>query len=153
MVIVEAGINIGKKNLVDIKYHSSSDKSLDPNLRAKFLAGLKDFITEIFDDEIDVISLKDFEIICHYTMIQLLDKIDSKPQPLLSFSIIESGTNRKLVKNRLEQILSQFLRIYSLRDISLKDPKYFKAFVPQMDEILGDLRLKIEDRIKSVFRK
>ncbi|MFX1365595.1 MAG: hypothetical protein ACFFCE_06490 [Promethearchaeota archaeon] len=153
MVVVEVGVNLGEKNLVDIKYHLSSDKILDPNVRARFLAGLKDFITEVFDDEINVISLKDFEIICHYAMIQFLDKPDSKPQPLLLFAISERGTNRKLVKSRLEELLSQFLRMYSLKDIFFKDPKYFKAFVPHMNDILGDLRLNIEDRIKSIFRK
>ncbi len=152
MVVVEVGINIGMKNLINIRYYSSSDRILNPNIRAKFLAGLKDYITDIFDDEINVISLQNFEIICHYKMVQIPSVPESKSRPLLSFAIIERNTNRQLVQNHLEKMITQFLKKYSLDDIFSKNPKYFKAFIPQIDENLGDLRLKIGDRIKSIFR-
>lgn len=152
MAVLEVGINIGMKNLVDIKYYSSSDKIINPNIRARFLTGLKDFITEIFDDKIDVISLKSFEIICYYKTVQIPSKVDNKPQPLLSFAIIERGTNHKFVKRRLKEMISQFLNDYALNVIFSKEPKYFKKFIPKIDEILGDLRLKIGDRIRTIFR-
>ncbi len=152
MAVLEVGINLGMKNLVDIKYYSSSDRILNPNIRAKFLTGLKDFITDIFDDSIDVISLKDFEIICYYKTIQVPSKIDNNPQYLLSFAIIERGTNHRFVKRHLKEIISQFLNDFALNSIFSKKPKYFKKFIPQIDEILGDLRLKIEDRIRTIFR-
>ena len=152
MAVLEVGINLGMKNLVDIKYYSSSDKILNPNIRDRFLTGLKDFITEIFDDKIDVISLTGFEIICYYKTVQIPSKIDNKPQPLLSFAIIERGTNHTFVKRHLKEIISQFLNNYALNNIFSKGSKYFKKFIPQIDEILGDLRLKIEDRIRTIFR-
>lgn len=152
MAVLEVGINIGMKNLVDIKYYSSSDKIINPNIRARFLTGLKDFITEIFDDKIDVISLKDFMIICYYKTVQIQSNIDNKPQPLLSFAIIERGTNHRFVKRHLKEMISQFLIDYTLNDIFSKEPKYFKKFIPKIDEILGDLRLKIGDRIRTIFR-
>ncbi len=152
MAVLEVGINLGMKNLVDIKFYSSSDKILNPDIRAKFLAGLKDFITEIYDDKINVISLRAFEIICYYKMLQIPSKVDNKPQPLLSFAIIERDTNHSFVKRHLKQIFSQFLNDYALKDIFSKEPKYFKKFIPQIDEILGDLRFKIGDRIRTIFR-
>lgn len=152
MTVLEVGINLGTKNLIDIKYYSSSDKILNPDIRARFLAGLKAFITEIFDDKINVISLRDFEIICYYKMVHLPDKVDNKPQPLLSFAIIERGTNHSFVKRHLKEITSQFLNDYDLEDIFSKKPKYFKKFIPRIDDILGDLRLKIDDRIRTIFR-
>jgi len=152
MTVLEVGINLGMKNLVDIKYYSSSDKILNPNIRARYLTGLKDFITEVFDDKINVISLTDFEIICYYKTVQISSKVDNKPQPLLSFAIIERGTNHSFVKQHLKEIISQFLNDYALKDIFSKKPKYFKKFIPRIDEILGDLRLKIEDRIRTIFK-
>jgi len=140
------------KNLVEIKYYSSSDNVIDPNIRAKFLTGLRSFITEVYGDKINVISLSNFEIVCYYKMVQLPSKLADKPQPLLSFAIIEKGTEHGFVKQHLKEIISNFLNQYALNDIFSKEPKYFMEFEPQIDEILGDLRLKIDDRIRSIFR-
>jgi hypothetical protein len=151
MAVLEVGINLGMKNLVEIKYYSSSDKVLDPNIRAKFLSGLKSYLTEVFGDKINVISLSNFEIICYYKMVQFPSKEDKNTQPLLSFAIIEKGTDHRLVKQHLKEVTSQFLLRYPLNDIFKKQSKYFKEFEHHIDEILGDLRLKLEDRIKSIF--
>ncbi|MFX1601801.1 MAG: hypothetical protein ACFFB6_14495 [Promethearchaeota archaeon] len=151
MAILEVGINLGMKSLVEIKYYSSSDNVLDPNIRAKFLSGLKSYLTEVFGDKINVISLSNFEIVCYYKMVQLPSKEDTNIQPLLSFAIIEKGTDHKFVNQHLKEITSQFLKRYPLNDIFKKRPKYFKEFEPRIDEILGDLRFKIEDRIRSIF--
>ena len=152
MAVLEVGINLGMKNLVEIKYYSSSDNILDPNIRAKFLSGLKSCFTEVFGDKINVISLSNFEIVCYFKMIELPSKEDNNTQPLLSFAIIEKGTNHNFVKQHLKEIISQFLNRFPVNDIFSKNPKYFEGFESRIDEILGDLRLKIEDRIKSVFR-
>jgi len=152
MAVLEVGINLGMKNLVENKYYSSSDNILDPNIRAKFLSGLKSCFTEVFGDKINVISLSNFEIVCYFKMIELPSKEDNDTQPLLSFAIIEKGTNHNFVKQHLKEIISQFLNRFPVNDIFSKEAKYFEGFESRIDEILGDLRLKIEDRIRSVFR-
>ena len=152
MAVLEIGINLGMKRLVEIKYYSSSDNILNPNIRAMFLNGVEDFISEVFGDEINVISYSSFEIILYQEMVQKSNKEINNPQPLLIFSIIEKGTNHKFVKQHLEKIISRFLRNYALSDIFTKTPKFFKKFEPQIDEILGDLRFNVEDRIRTVFR-
>lgn len=151
MAVLEIGINIGMKNLVEIKYYSSSDNVLDPNIRAKFLTGLKSYITEVYGDKINVISFSGFEIVCYFKMIQLPSKEANNTQPLLSYAIIEKDTDPNFVKQHLKEIISYFLDRYPLNDIFSKEPKYFKKSEPRIDEILGDLRFKVEDRIKSVF--
>jgi hypothetical protein len=70
MAVLEVGINLGMKNLVENKYYSSSDNVLDPDIRAKFLSGLKSCFTEVFGDKINVISLSNFEIVCYYKMVR-----------------------------------------------------------------------------------
>ncbi|MFX1380570.1 MAG: hypothetical protein ACFFA4_16890 [Promethearchaeota archaeon] len=151
MAVLEVGINVGMKNLMDIKYYSSSDNILDPNIRAKFLSGLKSCFTEVFGDKINVIALSNFEIVCYFKTIELPGKMDSDAQPLLSFAIIEKGTNHNFVKQHLKEIISNFLNRYPINDIFSKKPKYFKDFVSKIDEILADLRFRVGDRIKSVF--
>ena len=151
MAVLEVGINIGMKNLLDIKYYSSSDNILDPNIRAKFLTGLKSYITEVYGDKINMISFSGFEIVCHFNMIQSPDEEDKKPEPLLSYAIIEKDTDPTFVKQHLKEIISYFLERYPPNDIYSKDAKYFKKSESRVNEILGDLRFKVEDRIKSVF--
>ncbi|MFX1312622.1 MAG: hypothetical protein ACFFHD_08430 [Promethearchaeota archaeon] len=152
MAVLEVGINIGMKNLVDIKYYSSSDKILNPDIRAKFLTGLENFITDIFGDELNVISLSSFEIVCCYQMVQSPNKTANTTKPLLSYAIIEKSTDHNFVKKHLQEIISHFLNRYSLDNLFSKKPRYFKDFIQQIDEILGDLRLTKEDRIRSIFK-
>lgn len=151
MAILECGINIGMKNLIEVKYYSSSDNLLDPNLRAGFLTALESFTSEVFGDDINVISLARFKLVCYCELVKLPGKEDENTQPLLSFAIIEKGTEVQVVKEQLNDIISHFLNRYSLNDIFSKKPKYFKNFEARINEILGDLKLKTEDRFRSIF--
>jgi hypothetical protein len=151
MAILEVGINIGMKNLVEIKYYSSSDNVLDPNLRAGFLTALESFTSEVFGDDINVISLASFKLVCYCEMIQIPGNEEENKQPLLSFAIIEKGTEVPVVKEQLNEIITYFLNRYSLNDIFSKKPKYFNDFESRINEILGDLKLKTEDRFRSIF--
>ena len=153
MAVLEVGINLSLKKLVEIKYYSSSDKVLNPKIRAQFLTGLENYISEVFDDKINVISFSDFQIVCYYKIIQSKSKVEPNPtQPLLSFAIVEKDTDPNLVKQHLKKIISSFLEIYDLDEIFSKDSKCFEQFKPKIDKILGELKLKIEDRIGSIFR-
>ena len=152
MAVLEIGINIGLKKLLEIKYYSSADNVLDPNIRARFLSGIEDFINEVFGDKINVISLSSFEIICYFKMVQNSKKKIDVIQPLLIFAIIEKGTDHDFVYQHLKEIYSLFLNNYEIDDIFTKGSKFFKKFKPKIDEILGDLRLKLDDRIRTVFR-
>ena len=89
MAVLEIGINLGLKKLLEIKYYSSADNILDPSIRNRFLSGLEDYINEVFGDEIYVISLSNFEIICYYEMVQTSKDKEEILQPLLVFAIIE----------------------------------------------------------------
>ena len=151
MAILEVGINFGMKNLVEIKYYSSSDNVLDPNLRAGFLQALEAFTSEVFGDDISIISLASFKLVCSCEMITLPGNELENKQPLISFAIIEKGTEPTIVKEYLNEILSHFLNRFSLNDIFSKKPKYFKKFENRINEILGDLKLKTEDRFRSIF--
>ena len=153
MAVLEIGINLGLKKLLEIKYYSSADNVLDPDIRTRFLNGLENFINEVFGDDINVISLSSFEIICYNKMVQNPKSKVEILQPLLIFAIIEKGTDQNFVHQHLKRICSLFLKNYDLDDMLTKESRFFKKFKPQIDETLGDLRLKLEDRIRSVFRE
>jgi hypothetical protein len=150
MAVLEVGINLGLKNLVEIKYYPS-DNAISSKIRAKFLEGLEDFLSEVYADKLNVISFSNFRIVCYHKIVQLSREDVKNTQPLLVFAIIEKETNPDFVKEHLKEISSLFLKKYDLNEIFLKDAWAFKDFEHQANLVLGDLRLKIEDRIGSLF--
>jgi hypothetical protein len=150
MTILEVGINISNRNLIEIKYYTSSNV-LEPDLRAGFLSALESFTTEVFGDDINVVSLASFKLVCFCEMIALPGEDKNNNQPLLSYAIIDKETDSEIVKQLLKDITINFLNRYSLFDIFEKKGKYFRKFNSRIDEILGDLKMKPEDRFKSLF--
>ena len=151
MAILEIGINLGTKNLLNRKYYdSTTGVGLDPQLRAGFLSALESFTSEVFGDDINVVSLASFKLVCYCELITLPSDEVNK-QPLLAFAIIEKETDTEIVKKHLLKITSHFLNRYSLNDIFSKKEKFFRDFETRINEILGDLKLKTEDRFRSIF--
>ncbi|MFX0186889.1 MAG: hypothetical protein ACFE8A_04035 [Candidatus Hodarchaeota archaeon] len=150
MAVLEVGINIGNRNILEILYYTSSDV-LDPNLRAGFLSALESFTTEVFGDDINVVSLASFKLVCYCEMIALSGEDKDNTQPLLAYAIIEKETDSEIVKRLLKEIIQNFLNQYSVINIFEKKGKYFRKFESSINDILGDLRMKTEDRFKSIF--
>jgi len=150
MAVLECGINIGNRNLIEVRYYASSDV-LDPNLRAGFLSALESFTTEVFSDSINVVSLASFKLVCFCEMVALPGDDEDNTQPLLAYAIIEKETESEVVKRLLNKIIMTFTNRYSVLDIFEKKPKYFRKFEIRISDILGDLKMKTEDRFKSLF--
>jgi len=144
------GLNLGSRNLIEIKYYGSKDV-LNSDLRAGFLSALESFTTEVFGDDINVVSLASFKLVCSCEMVGLPGNDKNNTQPLLIYAIIEKDTDSEVVKELLEEINSIFLNRYALNDIFSKKGKYFKEFYSRINAILGDLRMTTEDRFKSLF--
>ena len=136
--------------MLEVQYYTSSEV-LEPDLRAGFLSALESFTTEVFGDDIGVVSLASFKLVCFCEMVALPGKDLSNTQPLLSYAIIEKETESDVVKRLLKEITQNFLNRYSLIDIFEKKTKFFKKFEVRVGEILGDLKMKTEDRFKSLF--
>jgi len=151
MAILELGINCGTRNLINRKYYDSdTGMGLDHELRAGFLSALESFTSEVFGDDINVVSLASFKLVCYCDLIALPNDQSNK-QPLISFAIIEKETDPEIVKKHLQEINSHFLNRYSLNDIFSKKEKVFKDFGSRIDDVIGDLKLKTEDRFRSIF--
>ncbi len=150
MAILEIGINLGNRNLLEIKYYGSSEQ-LDPNLRASFLSALESFTSEVFGDDINVVSLASYKLVCYSEPVSLPSEDKDNKEPLLHYAIVEKGTDVDVVKDHLKEIHLHFLNRFPLNYIFSKKKKYFKQFYPRIDDILGDLKLKTEDRFRSIF--
>jgi hypothetical protein len=150
MAILEVGINLGLKKLIEIKYYSKSDNVINSDVRAKFLAGMESYISEVYADKLNVISFSDFQIVCYYKVLELHSEDFEDKQPFSVFAIIEKGTDPILIKKHLKEIKTLFLKEYDLKDIFLRELN-FKNFELEINNILGDLRFKVEDRISSLF--
>jgi len=151
MAILELGINLGIRNILNKKYYDSdTGVGLDPGLRAGFLSALESFTSEVFGDDINVISLASFKLVCYCELVSLPND-ETNQQPLISFAITEKETDSEVVKKHLKEINSHFLNRYSLNDIFTKKAKRFKKFEERVDNIIGDLKLKTEDRFRSIF--
>ncbi len=151
MPIFETGINLGNRNLIEIQYYSSPEQ-LDPNLRAGFIQALDGFSHEVMGDQIDIVSLAAFKLVCVSVPMALPGV--STPEdtlPLISFAIIDKEISVEVVKEQLELVVNRFINRYSINDIFSKKPRYFKKFKSLIDDILGDLKLKEEDRFKSIL--
>ncbi len=151
MAILELGINLGVRNIVNKKYYySDTGVGLDPELRAGFLSALESFTSEVFGDDINVISLASFKLVCYCDLVALPNDETNK-QPLICFAITQKETDSEVVKKHLEEVNLHFLNRYSLNDIFTKKRKFFNKFEGRINDIIGDLRLKTEDRFRSIF--
>ncbi|HMF33639.1 MAG TPA: hypothetical protein VKK79_19605 [Candidatus Lokiarchaeia archaeon] len=148
MAILEAGLIFEGLTLVARKYYSS-DIELNDQLRAGLLAALSSFANVAFKDNIETFTLSRYEIVCTGKSISM-PRGDKKAN-LLAFGIIEKGTNNKMVRNKLTIILEAFLNRFSILDIAAGELGKFEPFRERIDQIFADLRLKSEDRAKSLF--
>jgi hypothetical protein len=151
MAILEVGINFGPRNLLGVKYYSDSDNVISPKLRAKFLTGLEEYVSEVYGDKMNIISFSNFQIVCYYKMIKLADRDLESANQLLVFAITEKETDPSLVKKHLKEILNEFMYNFEVHEIICEDGKIFTEFNEKIDLILGDLRFKLDDRISSLF--
>jgi len=55
------------------------------------------------------------------------------------------------VKKNLKEIISEFLNFFPVNEIICEDIEIFKEFEQQINQILGDLRFKLNDRINTIF--
>lgn len=155
MAILEVGVNLGSRNLLEkIYYEETDNRGLDPNLRAGFLSALESFTTEVFGDNVNVVSLASFKLVCYSEEVSLPGSEEKNRETLLCYAIIEKDTSEPdVIKNLLKKITNLFLNRYSLHDIFFKNKKKakFHKFNKRIDETLGDLCLKTEDRFRSIL--
>ncbi len=148
MAILEAGLLFEGITLVSRAYYTT-DVQLDDQLRAGLLAAISGFAKEAFKDSIESFSLSKYEIVCTGKTVKVPGY--QKDATVLAFAIIDKGTKIPTVKKNLERVLDTFLNRYSILEVTSGNISQFEPFKKRMDDIFDDLRLKSEDRFKSIF--
>jgi hypothetical protein len=75
--------------------------------------------------------------------------LKGREEMLCAFAICDPKPPEKLVKEALNEILSEFTRTQIIR--SYGSSQMYAHFEKQIDEILGDLLLRPEDRVALLF--
>jgi hypothetical protein len=146
MVIYELGLLNCGLPLVSKQYYKDYNMNVDPLLRGGFLSALNAFAQEVFSDQIDSFSLKNFKIV-------LLSKPfnSSGQETIISYCIGDSKLKLETAKKALTKVLEVFFANYGHLKSLKVDLTIFNDFVTIFDDIVGDLARKPEDRLKSVF--
>ena len=146
MVIYELGLLNCGLPLISKQYYKEYNMNVDPLLRGGFLSALNAFAQEVFSDEIDSFSLKNFKIV-------LLSKPfnSSGQETIISYCIGDSKLKLETAKKALTKVLEVFFANYGHLKSLKVDLTIFNDFVTIFDDIVGDLARKPEDRLKSVF--
>lgn len=146
MVIYELGLLNCGLPLISKQYYEEYNKKVDPLLRGGFLSALNAFAEEVFSDQIDSFTLKNFKIV-------LLCKPfnPSKQETIISYCIGDTKLKLETAKKALTKVLEEFIIKYAHLESLKVDLKVFDDFLPVFDEVVGDLAKKPADRLKSVF--
>ncbi len=148
MAILEAGLMFEGITLVSQAYYTTGVK-LDEHLRAGMLSAITGFAKEAFEDHIESFSLSKYEIVCRGKPVRVPGY--ERDATVLAFAIIEKDTDIQLVKETIIKVLEAFVNRYSILEITSGNISKFEPFKKRMDDIFVDLRLKSEDRFKSIF--
>jgi len=127
----------------------TTEVQLDDQLRAGLLAAISGFAKEAFKDSIESFSLSKYEIVCTGKTVKVPGY--QKEATVLAFAIIDKGTKNPNREEELERVLDTFLNRYSILEVTSGNISQFEPFKKRMDDIFDDLRLKSEDRFKSIF--
>jgi hypothetical protein len=150
MAIIEVGILFEGTLLIEVEYYTSN-YVFDKGIRHNLLQGLDGVLKETFGDDIQSFSIGNYAIIVVRRLIGEIDN-ENKKAALMMYTIVDKGTEEKVVKQAMETALDHFLNRYSMVDIWNKNIKKFsKDFPDRMKKIFRDLILKSEDRFKSLF--
>jgi len=146
VVIVELGIVNNGVPIISKQYYKEHGMSVDPLLRGGFLSALNSFATEVFADEMESFSMKNFKIV-------LLSRLLRKTPPItiIAYCIGDKKLKPKTAQNALLKVLDLFVRRYDFLEDFNVDLALFEDFIPAFDAVLGDLAKKPDDRLRSIF--
>ena len=158
MGLLEIGINLGRHKLMNVKFYSQEDFGTEDklnsfsDLRDDFIAAIDDLAAHVFGENLNAVSLSDYRVI--YNSERLQSPYDEKENlPLICYSITENSDNdTEWLKKVLKEVSLQFLNRYSLFTIFSPGEVDFQKFEPRIHSIVSDLRIKIQESFRDLFR-
>jgi len=151
LTILETAIMFNKINLCEAHFYSSK-KSLsdsDRNFLSKTIGVL---VKSDFGDKIHKFSMGKNKILMKLKNLEVVDE-DTKEKinyPIVIYCIAEKKAEEKHVNKCMDDSLTQFLKQFSIKDITTKKPNKFSKFNEKLKKNFQDIALKPEDRFKSI---
>jgi hypothetical protein len=121
-----------------------------PELRGDFIAAIDNFTKNIFGEQLSMISLSNFNLLCN-SRILTSPYNGSEKKALICYTIIEKNSKVEKIKGLIEEVLAQFLNRYSLYSLFSEEFNNYGEFLNRINEIVGDYRLKMDDRFRDLF--
>ncbi|NVM31510.1 MAG: hypothetical protein HWN65_21920 [Candidatus Helarchaeota archaeon] len=146
MAILEIGIIKGGVPLIAKQYYKEHKINVNPVLRGGFLSGLNTFIEQTFSSDIESFIMKNFKMV--FLTHQLNDSNRTK---LIIYCIGDKNLEIQMARKALTKVVDAFTNKYGNLENFKGDLTIFKEFQRVIDDILGDLIRKPDDRVRSVF--
>jgi hypothetical protein len=141
----EVGIIVLGKSLVHQQYPSNPE--LEKNAHWKELvAAVESFASTGFTDQVETFLMKNRILIVLNGRIL----VDKKEAPMHIYAICELGCPEKAVREALNRVHAAFLLEYP-KIRSSESLEIFKTFSQVIDDILGDLVLRPQDRLDRIL--
>jgi hypothetical protein len=147
MVVREVGLIALGKSLVRKQYHPSNKEPLsEPVQWDSLVAAIESFAHTVFADEVETFIMKDRKFLI------LTGRIlaDAKEELIYIYAICDRSAPEKSVRDALNRVHSAFLLEYPKIRSTTSQEEYYK-FANTIDDILGDLVLRPQDRLERLL--
>ncbi len=122
------------------------DGETNPILRDGLLTAIGDFAAEVFQDQLEIFQMKDNTIV----ILSGRTLMDGQEETLLTYAVCDRQVPQKSVREALKRIYSAFSDRFPELERQVYLTKY-EGFAKIIDEILGDLVLRPQDRVRRLL--
>jgi len=147
LVVREVGLIALGKSLVRKQYHPDELYPIsEPIQWDSLVASIESFAHTVFADEVETFIMKDRKFLI------LTGRIlaDGDEAPIYIYAICDRGTPEKPLRDALNRVHSAFLLEFPKIRSTTSQEKYNK-FAKTIDDILGDLVLRPQDRLDRLL--
>ena len=152
MTILETAILFEGNSLCEEHFYSSEGilKDEDRDLLTKTIGILKRASSY---DKIHKFSMGKHKILIKLKKIEVTDEKNKEKtyKPLIIYCVAGIKTEQNHINKCMDESITQFLKQFSIKDITTKDPSKFNKFNEQLKKIFHEIALKPEDRFKSIL--
>lgn len=147
LVVREVGLIALGKSLVRKQYHPNDlDPTSEPIQWDSLVAAIESFAHTVFADEVETFIMKDRKFLI------LTGRIlaEGEEAPIYVYAICDRGALEKPVRDALNRVHSAFLLEFPKIRSTTRQEDYDK-FAGTIDDILGDLVLRPQDRLDRLL--
>ncbi len=152
MTILETAILFKGNSLCGENFYSSKEilGEEDRSLLIKTIGILKRASSY---DKIHKFSMGEHKMLIKLKNLEMIGEKNKEKtnSPLIIYCVAGIKTEQNHIEKCMDDSITQFLKQFSIKDITTKDPSKFKKFNKNLKKIFHEIALKPEDRFKSIL--